>query len=397
MNWTCRNGDHSTATSGKIIPTNLLRNYVLEEKSRLTLLKKESFAPMSIGRTTLSFGLKQHKMRTERRWKLNVAVIMMTTVLLSLQPAADAQNVMIGTQNWTQTNLDVAVFRNGDSIQRAQSDVEWVLANMFREPAWCYYKKEAGEVTTYGKLYNWYAVNDPRGLAPLGWHIPTVAECQALNEFLGKKNAGKKMKNATGWDDVQGVNTSGFSGLPGGYRDDVIGFFGMGSFGNWWCSTGASATEGAYFTLIGSLDLLTVQNNNKMMGFSIRCIEGEATIPWAKINPNHVKDSIIGKTTTIGKLEIAEFDLPGSMILAVAKGACIRLGEGWRVPTIEELDIMYGRRVEIGGFTNANYWRVFPYGTGFRYDFLNFKENMRATPTNMNFSNGRVRAVRTIE
>ena len=307
-----------------------------------------------------------------------------------------AQNVTIGTQNWTQTNLDVAAFRNGDSIQRAQTDAEWKLASMFQEPAWCYYKTETGEVTTYCKLYNWYAVIDPRGLAPAGWHIPTVAEWETLNDFLVDKKAGKKMKSATGWKDEGGTNTSGFSGLPGGERGDVIGFFGMGSFGNWWCSSGATATEGVCVSLTRGLDLLSVQYKSKTMGFSVRCIEGEATIPVVKVIPNHFRDSIIGTTTKIGNLEIAQFDFPGTMNLAVAQGACTRLGTGWRIPTTEELDIMYAQRVEIGGFSNAYYWRVVPYGTGFRYNFLNFLDNTWGAPTSMKYSEGRVRAVRSI-
>ncbi len=324
-------------------------------------------------------------------------MLMMVIVLTGLQLEVNSQNVKIGTQNWTQTNLDVATFRNGDSIQRAQTDVEWKVANMFQEPAWCYYKTETGEVTTYGKLYNWYAVNDSRGLAPAGWHIPTAVEWQTLGEFLGKKNAGKKMKSMSGWQEENGANTSGFSGLPGGRRDDLIGFFSMGSTGQWWCSTGVTTAEADCANLTGSLDFLTMLSSTKITGLSIRCVEGEATIALVKVSPNHFRDSIIGKTTKIGNLEIAEFDLPGTMILAVAQGSCTKLGAGWRVPTTEELDIMYARKTEIGGFSTELYWRVFPYGTGFRYDFLDFKTNSRATPVKMNVSSGKVRAVRTIE
>lgn len=77
-----------------------------------------------------------------------------------------AQTVTIGTQVWRTKNLDVATFRNGDSIPQAKTNEEWEKAAENQQPAWCYYNNDPANGAKYGKLYNWYAVNDSRGLAP---------------------------------------------------------------------------------------------------------------------------------------------------------------------------------------------------------------------------------------
>jgi uncharacterized protein (TIGR02145 family) len=97
---------------------------------------------------------------------------------------SNAQTVTIGSQVWMTKNLDVATFRNGDPIPEAKSNEEWEKAIDEKKPAWCYYNNDIKKGELYGKLYNWYAVNDPRGLAPLGWHIPTINEWTNLNDYL---------------------------------------------------------------------------------------------------------------------------------------------------------------------------------------------------------------------
>ena len=109
------------------------------------------------------------------------------------------QTVTIGTQTWTTKNLNVATFRNGDAIPRAKTDKEWKAAGDNKQPAWCYYENKTTNGTKYGKLYNWFAVNDARGLAPTGYHIPTDEEWTVLSTFLGVEDAaGKKMKSTSG-------------------------------------------------------------------------------------------------------------------------------------------------------------------------------------------------------
>lgn len=104
-----------------------------------------------------------------------------------------SQTVTIGTQVWMTKNLDVSTFRNGDPIPEAKTKEEWKKAGENKQPAWCYYDNNSANGAQYGKLYNWYAVNDSRGLAPVGYHIPSDAEWTILVDFLGDE-AGNKMK-----------------------------------------------------------------------------------------------------------------------------------------------------------------------------------------------------------
>ena len=73
-------------------------------------------------------------------------------------------------------NLNVDKFRNSDPIPQAKTIAEWEAAGINKQPAWCYYDNDASNGEKYGKLYNWFAVNDTRGLAPIGYHIPTNKE-----------------------------------------------------------------------------------------------------------------------------------------------------------------------------------------------------------------------------
>ncbi|MBM3399551.1 MAG: hypothetical protein FJY15_03185, partial [Bacteroidetes bacterium] len=150
------------------------------------------------------------------------------------------EEVKIGTQTWMAKNLDVSTFRNGDAIPEAKTAEEWKAYTAATEAAWCYYDNNPENGKIYGKLYNWYAVNDPRGLAPKGWHIPTDKEWTSLtNYYLGGINiAGAKMKSKTGWDNNgNGTNSSGFNGLPGGNRNFNGTFINVGKDGYWWSST----------------------------------------------------------------------------------------------------------------------------------------------------------------
>ena len=115
-------------------------------------------------------------------------------LMLFLTGLSKAQTVTIGTQVWMTKNLDVSTFRNGDPIPEAKTGEEWKKAGENKQPAWCYCDNDPTNGAKYGKLYNWYAVNDSRGLAPVGYHIPSDAEWTKLEVFLGA-DAGNKMKS----------------------------------------------------------------------------------------------------------------------------------------------------------------------------------------------------------
>lgn len=165
--------------------------------------------------------------------------------------------VKIGTQIWTSENLNVDVFRNGDPILQVRTQEEWNEAIKNHKPAYCYFlnKKVQNDPVNgekYGKLYNWYAISDIRGLAPKGYHLPTIDEWQILINFLGGESiAGSKLKNSSGWApqekysfekkgsiivnyNTNGSNSSGFCALGGQYS-----FFGdkIGVSGYFWSSS----------------------------------------------------------------------------------------------------------------------------------------------------------------
>ena len=193
------------------------------------------------------------------------------TLILLLSFTIKAQDVKIGKQTWTTKNLDVTKYRNGDAIPQVQDENAWAR---LRTGAWCYYENKTANGTTYGKLYNWFAVNDTRGLAPEGYHIPTDEEWTILTENLGTAVAGKRMKSTSGWQhEGNGRNSIGFAGLPGGSRNGTGDFYSIGANGGWW-----SLSEGypgsAWFRSVDyDSDQVYRSFHGKRDGFSVRCIK----------------------------------------------------------------------------------------------------------------------------
>ena len=184
-----------------------------------------------------------------------------------------AQTVTIGDQVWTTKNLNVDKFRNGDPIPEAKTEEEWIKAGKNKQPAWCYYDNDPSNGEKYGKLYNWYAVNDVRGLAPVGWHIPRDVEWTVLSNFLGgEKQAGAKMKSTAGWIQGNGSNTSGFTGLPGGYRLYNGGFNDFGNSGYWWSSSESNESDAWYRKLYNHNYVFFRTNYLKNNGLPVRCV-----------------------------------------------------------------------------------------------------------------------------
>jgi uncharacterized protein (TIGR02145 family) len=184
------------------------------------------------------------------------------------------KTVVIGTQSWSTENLNVETFRNGDIIPEAKTAEDWITAGKNGKPAWCFYDNDPINESKYGKLYNGYAVNDPRGLAPDGWRIPSADECKTLvNQLGGYGVAGLKMKNSTDWIGG-GINTSGFNALPSGIRGQSGIFSHIGIFYIWWTSTESLSKKGAYYCYVQSYnDTLKMALNDKERGYSVRCVK----------------------------------------------------------------------------------------------------------------------------
>ncbi len=188
-------------------------------------------------------------------------------------------SVTICDQVWMLKNLDVTKYRNGDDIPQVQDPTFWASLTT---GAWCYYQNNSENGTTYGKLYNWYAVNDPRGLAPVGWHVPTNDEWLIMADCLGGVSvAGGKLKEAglTHWNspNTDATNETGFTALPSGHRWSDGGFYEIGYTGHWW-SASISQDE----STPNHSQVRYVRNNDayfywseypRINGYGIRCVK----------------------------------------------------------------------------------------------------------------------------
>ncbi len=158
----------------------------------------------------------------------------------------------LGTQVWGTENLNVDRFRNGDIIPEAKTNAEWEKALVHRKPAWCYYKNESENSIKAGKIYNWYAVNDSRGLAPLGWHVPSFAEWNILNDYLNNSNS--KMQ----------VLYNG---------DRCFDFNGIGQYGAWWSTTEIGLSYVKTFFIRRGDNQFSTSPSGKHCGYSVLYIK----------------------------------------------------------------------------------------------------------------------------
>jgi uncharacterized protein (TIGR02145 family) len=226
-------------------------------------------------------------------------------------------NVTIGEQVWMTANLSVSTFRNGDTIPEARTSDEFASACLNEKPAWCYYKFNSQNGATFGKLYNWYAVIDPRGLAPEGWHIPSNSEWELLKGFTGKalksksgwpnvKNDGTAFKacsNCVDWNSeyrkkvachickdkryvtysvpiveksTNGDNSSGLNMTPGGglvWRGNGTTFNDLGNSGFWWTSSEYTKSYAHIVQMADIMNSLIYDETFKSSGLSIRCVK----------------------------------------------------------------------------------------------------------------------------
>lgn len=194
-----------------------------------------------------------------------------------------SKSVVIGTQEWMDRNLNVRIFRNGDPIPVISSGKEWAAAAEKQIPACCFFENMPWIGRVYGKLYNWYAVNDPRGLAPEGWHIPSDRDWDQLVEFCGGHEiAGTKLKSKKEWEDPNGTNESRFNALPGSFRKPDGEFKGMEDdnnwwkcYGFWWSSTEEDGKTAWCRNLYYSNYLVYRESFFKGYGFSVRCMKDQ--------------------------------------------------------------------------------------------------------------------------
>jgi uncharacterized protein (TIGR02145 family) len=280
-----------------------------------------------------------------KNWCDNIAYSESTPIQTRLKVNANQtfKQVVIGEQTWMKENLNISYFSNGDVIPQAKSKEEWENAAQQGRPAWCYYDFNEKNDIKYGKLYNWYAVKDARGLAPNGWHIPTDQEWSLLETTLGEKSS-DKMKNSSGWNSYQtggysiscencsnaspeykkicpvckgtqrsnkktpvvvnsgnGSNSSGFSGLPGGYY--INNFSSIGENGLWWSKT--ESDQKIYYRQLshqGWSSSLYRGSAQKNSGISVRCVMNENCACEWKVSEgmNFVSNDRAGSKIEVG-------------------------------------------------------------------------------------------------
>lgn len=173
-------------------------------------------------------------------------------------------------------NLKATHYRNGDAIPTDLSEAAWGTST---SGAYAIYANSSANNTVYGKLYNWFAVVDPRNIAPTGWHIPSKEEWVTLISFLGGENiAGGTMKEAglTHWNtpNVGATNSSGFTGLAGGSRSNTAYSF-IGDGGYWWSTTESlpGSNDAESMGLFARTAEAFVVTGSKIYGTSIRCLK----------------------------------------------------------------------------------------------------------------------------
>lgn len=189
------------------------------------------------------------------------------------------KTIVIGSQEWMAENLNTGIYRNGDAIVTDLDNSAWGATT---SGAWSYYNNDASYACPYGKLYNWFACTDARGLCPTGWHVPSDAEWTTLTNFLGGLSVAGGPLKSTGtaidsnglWTslNVGATNSSGFSGPPCGYRNGIGIFGAMGIQSYLWCSTQSVAFGGWVRVLFDNNGTVARSSNYKESGYSVRCV-----------------------------------------------------------------------------------------------------------------------------
>ena len=202
--------------------------------------------------------------------------------------------VTLGDQTWMVENLRTTKLLNGIQLSSISDGFQW--SSTVNSLSYCWYGNDSiGNKNTYGALYNWYTVNT-RKLAPAGWHIPTKDEINTLSAYLGGNlSAGSKLKESgnTHWSsaNTDATNTTGFTALPGGYRSGTTGdYHYLGTLGVFWSSSDSLLNAGRYImTNTGSEMNYSV--DNKMNGFSVRCIKDVALAVLTTKSATAITDS----------------------------------------------------------------------------------------------------------
>jgi uncharacterized protein (TIGR02145 family) len=204
--------------------------------------------------------------------KLSRTMLGVFTFCLFKLSAQEFETIQIGNQTWMQENLDVERFRNGDLIPKVSDFEEWRKSYENEQPAWCYYENDSILGQKHGKLYNWYAVTDPRGLSPVGFHVPNKDEWEILfNTF--KDTA---LTNGIDfWSNDVENDHKGFRAIPSGgrFEEAAVEFFYYLNKEAWWWTTTEMDQHMAFCVSYHVNYDAQISDYYKDTGMSVRCMK----------------------------------------------------------------------------------------------------------------------------
>ena len=199
-------------------------------------------------------------------------ILIVNSIFFACNNSDKFSSTEIGNQIWMSKNLNLDKFQNGDVIPEAKTKSEWENSIRDKKPSWCYCDNNSIKGKKYGKLYNWFAIIDSRGLAPKGWRLPNMNDVNILIENSGGKTiGGKKLKSKSGWySNGNGTDNYRFNILPGGFLDQNGQFsneFGLGTF---WI---LSKNYPQFVVFDYYHDEININPCDKTYGFYIRCLK----------------------------------------------------------------------------------------------------------------------------
>lgn len=290
------------------------------------------------------------------------------TITFNFVDCTDADNnhypvVQIGTQVWMAENLKTTKYNDGTSIPTVSFYAEW--QNLLTTPAYCFFKNDASYKNIYGALYNWYTVNTGK-LAPTDWHVPTDVEWTILENYLiangynydgtttGNKIA-KSLAATANWHSDSGTgligdnltknNTSGFTGLPCGYRGAGMGgIYKVDSFCYWWSSTQSNTSDAWLHYMFDCYNYVIRNNSSKPNVWSVRCLRDDPTPVLGAPTLSTTAANNIKATSATG----------GGIITSDGGAAIIARGVCWSTspyPTTANSKTIDG--IELGSFTSS--------------------------------------------
>ncbi|MBM3165083.1 MAG: fibrobacter succinogenes major paralogous domain-containing protein [Bacteroidetes bacterium] len=221
---------------------------------------------------------------------LSVICILFSGFMLNAQQKIDF--VAIDTTWWSITNLNLTHFRNGDKLRNAKTREDWIECLQAGIPAYCVFRNDTSMARKYGLIYNWFAIADPRGLAPKNSRVANNGDFKKLVEHInqgifsypGKGVAGQRLRDSLGWDIGKlGANIYDFGILPGGYRNENGEFVGQGKETSLWVRdtlsygvvTLGNAITSPYALIHGLKEDMVFQSDGKRTGSYVRIVIGE--------------------------------------------------------------------------------------------------------------------------